>query len=468
VRPRLPTRSEIPRLRRDLTLLFALIALVLLLIPQVDPSLGPSWGSPNYHVPPILGSAVSLMTISTQATQTFHQSVTATQVTSSPWSVSAAPVSVPFPLASSANVSGYTLTLTGQGSGVTPQGNGTQSGSVLFNATLLSQILEYPTPAALTIRTVALWTSTGTTPAEGNYKVWYNGTQVVQDAYTATPAWNFNGTGYTLAYNLTAPAGVVYNQTQVFVPFPSNVSVNFTSLRGTIGSTKVNPIQATNVGVYLFVNGIAAGGYASLGLTFTPAPSTTGTVPVIVFSSYVAHANGSYSASGSYINGRTAAYAGIYLLQLRFPSPISPTTLQIRFGTTLLTNVSYSLSGSTITILPFAYATPAGSRVTVSLLFSFASGAPSYSIAGNSTFQFGPVSVSLFVILIVALVTVAGVDCLLWLVYGSVKPRRTVSPENPRGILPSNEVRLVIVVLAGIAFALMVTLLILAVQASGR
>jgi len=406
-----------------------------------------------------------LMSVATQAVSTFSLPTTITQVGMGQYQIAGAPVTVPFSVPSTGNVSGYALTLTGQGtSSLNPQANGTQGSTTLFNSTLVSQISLLPFPSPITVHTVSLWTTAGVTPSAAVYKVWYNGTEAVQYAYTATPVWNFNGTGFTFTYSLAPPAGFTYNQTQVFVPFPQNFSVNYSTLVAKIGGVKVSPIQATNLGIYLYPNGVAAGSPLTLTVTFTPAPSTTGTTPVVVFSTYANVPNGTEHSQAQYYNGRAAGYAGIYILQTRFPSPILVSSLQIRFGSTLIGNTSYTVSAGTITILPYVYVTPPNTNVTIYLLFVFSGGVPGLSISGGQVvFMIGSVPVTLLVVFIAASSILTLFDVLVWLYYGEVRPRRTVSPERPSGLLAGRPHRTLVYSLSVLAASTALFALLLAI-----
>jgi hypothetical protein len=444
---------------RVMTLGFLVLLLSATLIP-VAPA--PSTGTAVLHQSiTVIGSSSIL--ISTQAIARTAQTVVATQTGAGPYAVTAAAVSLPFPLASAANVSGYTVALTGQAvGGLNPQGNGTQGASQLFNATLVSQLLLYPLDTGASIKTVALWTSSGGTPSVASYRVYYNATQIVQYSYTAVPVWNFNGTTYAIAYKLTPPSNVSFNQTQVFIPFPANVSVNYTSLSGEINGVRISPIQATSGGIYTYPLGVAAGATSMINLTFTPLPSTAGATPVLTFQNILAYPNGTYTSNASWFNGRASAYAGLYILQTRFQSPISPFGLQVRFGRTLLSNTSYTVTGGTITVLPLAYTTPSTSNITVYLRFTFAGNAPSFAIGQSFVVGYaGSVPITVLDVTLVILISFMGISIGGYAYWGEYRPRRSRSPENPEGVGLQIPHRAVIVGFAAMSFIMMVIIILL-------
>jgi hypothetical protein len=452
------------------TLTFVLVLLLAVLFQISIPSFAPptiQGHTVPLSDPPLRTDLATSLTVSTQAISAFSLHTTATQTGAGQYQVSAGTVTIPFSPSSSANVSGYSLYLSGQGtSSVEPQGNGTQGGtSVLFNSTFTGQIVLFPLPSAITIKTISLWTRAGATVPEGTYGVWYNGTGTAYETFGASPVWIFNGTAYSLTYRLSPPVGTNFNQTQVFVPFPANVSVNYTSLAEKINGKNVSPIQATVSGVYIYPNGVAGGTSLNISIEFTPAPSTGGVVPVVVFGSYQSLVNGTNSAKSYYYNGRAVAYEGQYVLQTRFPATISPQNLAIRFGTYLVPNTSYTIAGGTITVLPFAYSTPANTNVTIYLLFVFAGNVPSLSIGRSSTvFSIGsyPVSALLFGSATLVALVLADFGLYTWGVFE--RPKKTRSERNPNGLGITPDIKSVIIAVSALAFLNMVILILLVVE----
>ena len=66
-----------------------------------------------------------------------------------------------------------------------------------------------------------------------------------------------------MTYPVTVPAGYTLNFTEVFIPWPGNVSVNSSSLSVSLGGIALTSVQTTAGGFYAIVPGIRDDRYRS-------------------------------------------------------------------------------------------------------------------------------------------------------------------------------------------------------------
>ncbi|MDE1822113.1 MAG: hypothetical protein KGI98_14835 [Euryarchaeota archaeon] len=342
--------------------LLALALVLTVMVPLAHPS--PVGLTPEAN--PLI-TYTSTATRSVELTQSVHQTAFHYGVTDTP-----ANVTIPFGLT---GVTTYSILLTGQVPGtIYPQVNLTQSGAVVLNSTLYGQVALHPSALAVTARTVGLYTTTGTTPSETNYTVFFNATETVGFSGTATPVWAFNGTAYALNYTVGPFANYGLNNTLVYVPFPNGLVVNYTTVYGKVNGVAVDPLQVAQGGVYVYVPGLAVGGSAKVSIGFTPEPTETPPVGSFSFSKFHVNYNSTFTATAYWFNYRTVGYAGVYLLTLHVSSVIDPTTVKVWLGNTLIKNGSFTFTGSSITVLPLVYTTPPSTNESATVQFALVPG----------------------------------------------------------------------------------------------
>lgn len=356
-------------------------------------------------------------------TQTFYQNGSATYATGSTAALFpvnlTAPHTAVFP-------SSFVLT-TNVKTGLTPRINATQGTVVLVNATTsyLLPIVPAISATQVKVKIPAAYTATGATPSVGTYPVWDNLSESIPFEYDTPAAWTANATGtYQDIYDVVAPSAFALNGTQVFVPFPTNISVNYTTVAVKVGSLNLSQFQVATGGVYLYLAALAPGGQSNYTVTFVPATSTAiVTTPVLPVTFYYTDGKGGWYLNASWLNLGPTPYAGIYVIAATLPYPINPSTLTLYAAGKLLPNTTYTVTGDRISVLPGAYTTPIGKVVAFLAHFKFLNAPASISFGDNSRFGSGFGSgFSFGNFLVVVLLAILGYAVLLFLASGRRTP----------------------------------------------
>ncbi len=279
---------------------------------------------------------------------------------------------------------------------VTPVLNIAQGTTVFVNGTVLPQVLVSPkvSTTAVSEKVVSLFEGNGgVVPAGGSpYTVFVNTTATAAVQLNLPETWVQNSSTLSLNVSVTPPLGMSLNQTTVFFPFPTGVSLNYSSVNVYLGKT-LQIAQVAEGGVYLYVSSIAPGSTDFVNVFVHPLPTQAGPAPEMRLTNYTSVANGYYQAGASTTNTRVvSAYNGIFLFDTSFTAPwggtgyIDPNTLTIWANGRVVSNSSIAISGTTITILPLVLIVNAGVTEVFQIQFKFLSTPPIGQIYRSSGF----------------------------------------------------------------------------------
>jgi hypothetical protein len=274
------------------------------------------------------------------------------------------------------------------------QGAACQIGITCWNVTVPYEFTVYPTVSTTNVQTTipAAFTIGGATPPVAAYTVPVTALTQLQFSILSTATWAITaGTTESTSYVVTVPAGYTLNLTQVFIPWPTNVAVNSSSLSLTLGGTAITSVQVVAGGFYVIIPGIATTKTLSATVTINGAQAG-GWTRIQVGKAYLDGKGQQYQANASWVNPNTIPYGGGFLLTTNFSYPVNPVNLTILENGKVLKSTNYFLAGTIIEILPSTLLIPGGGVLVLQITLYFI-GAPPVYTASLTTPLFGAVTV---------------------------------------------------------------------------
>lgn len=245
-----------------------------------------------------------------------------------------------------------------------------QGAAVFLNATIYGQVTVTATAGTtpLSIKVENLFTQAGSQVGDGAYHLWVNVSESASLTASMALIWNQHPDSFNVSYGLSSPYGYWINSSTVFVPFPSGVPVNYTS----VGVGNATTVQTAYAGVYATNASLQWTGTLNLTVSFVPLPITTGPAVLIPLTQprLVPGTPSTYTAFANWTNGGALPYAGLYVLQVpsSFGYVVNPNSVQVRTGSTVfvsnppyyyyqfqgrnLPSGSYATQGSNVVIVP--------------------------------------------------------------------------------------------------------------------
>jgi hypothetical protein len=346
------------------------------------------------------------------ASKTTASSLAFTQIGTVPYDSSTSPTSLTFP----SNLSGITPTTTlsntvtffpQSATGLYPMLNVTQGSTDLANVSTTYAVTVSPiySTTVVTLHEPALWTSTGNTPSEATYTVYFNETHDVQYFIAATPTWVLaNGITESLNYTVTVPTGYVVNQTTIFVPWAAGIPINGTTLNITLAGRNLTTYQLVDGGVNAFIPGLSA--TSVLHIRYYVAPTQTGPIPVVPLGVVYYVGNGYYQANATWINTRTLPYGGILFVTTNLSETVVSGSLTATAYFKAVRNGTYAIAGNVIEMFPGSFTARAGAVLFLQFTFRLvgalqpASIVANYDIVGNFTVGEGLIVAAIVFLLI--------------------------------------------------------------------
>lgn len=260
-------------------------------------------------------------------------------------------------------------TLTVQGGTYLPYLYAYQGSAVLLNATVAGQVTVSPSASAtpLDVEIKQLFTLSGGAVSVGTYHLWVNITETAQLANTTSEVWAQHAKSMNVTYSFASPYGYYLNSSTVFMPFPSGLTANFTSVRVANATSH----QVAYAGVYATNATLAPGKGLTLTFNFTPEPIDSGPAVLITLTTprLVHGTTATYTAFGNWTNSLALPYAGLYVLGVptgSFNYTIDGPSVQVRTGTVALVtqpgSYGYFFEGGN---LPSSHFTTQGSSIVV-------------------------------------------------------------------------------------------------------
>ncbi len=305
--------------------------------------------------------------------------------------------------------------------GYIPQLNVTQGGKVLANGTAplpFTLAINATSGQSVVDRAVELYTTQNALPASGRtYGIATNATQTIQYTYLSNVSWTYNESAYLTNYSITSPASYGLSNVQLFLPFPSGVTPDYTTSTLQYNGVSQTAFQVVPSGFSFDPPDIAAGKTAYVAAQFQPEPNLGGAAPTVVLRSYAAF-NSSYElANGTWTNLGNLAYYGEYVLTANFPYAMLAPTMNLYADGGLLPRTSYAVSGDVVTILPEVLKTPVGGTAFFDVYFQFAGAPPSLSLTKTGVaFAYGDFVITTASGLAVLAMLVLLVTVVAWLV----------------------------------------------------
>lgn len=272
-------------------------------------------------------------------------------------------------------------------------------GTVAFvNATVGAQVTVNPvfSGASVSIKVLQLLTSVGNPVNVGTYTVFVNETQNVAVSYLTPGTWVQNALNYTLPYGFSAPAGYYLNTTQVLLPYPPAVGVNYSSVQ----VLNATAYQVGYSGVYASNQSLKPGA----SLTFTgllqPNPISSGPAAIISMGPAKQQSNlygllNVYVSFANWTNYESLPYEGIYVLRLSFAYTISPSSVVLRADGKVVPSTEFSVQQSSLVLPPLTLLLGVGTTEQFQVNFSSELAPPSGSlVGGEAAFYFGPIPVT--------------------------------------------------------------------------
>lgn len=283
----------------------------------------------------------------------------------------------------------------------------------LLNATVQGQATVSPTASStgLSVRILQLFTSSGGAVPLGTYGIWVNVTETATLANTTSIIWAQHVTTFNATYSFASPYGYWLNASTVFVPFPSGLSVNFTSVK----VANATSVQTAYAGVYLTNGTLGPKKGLTFTLSFVPVPTTTGPAVILTLTSpRLVHGSSTlYTAFGNWTNSGPLPYAGIYVLGVpsTFAFAVDPASVHVRVGSVVFLNApgtyyyafkgsnlsssSFTTQGQNVVLVPGTLTVPVGTTESFQANFSSMFAPPSESLFANHVLlAFGSVSVT--------------------------------------------------------------------------
>lgn len=331
---------------------------------------------------------------------------------------------VPVNLTGYTSLSSFVLSVTVSTGAYIPQMVAQQGTRVLFNATVQPQFTIDPTAGTtqVTLSVYAYFTTGGLPPPTGAYTWWANVSESASLVDAQSASWQQQPTTYTIPDNVTAPYGYYLNSTQVVIPFPGGVQVNYSSAK-----TSAGRFQVTYGSVFAYNDSLRPLKWWAFNATFKPLPATSGTAYVTLSKArLVPGSSTEYTSFGNWTNNNPVPFLSLYALKLDFAYPVDPTSVTVRAGGVQLPQGSFSVSPQYISIQPGSLLT--GAQSTIAFQVNMSSlGAPSVLSLppGAAWVTISGFSLSLTEILVTSMVLVCLYGLLLPRVHRNESTRKT-------------------------------------------
>lgn len=297
------------------------------------------------------------------------------------------------------STSSFTATLTVSAGAYLPVLKVSQGTSVLLNSTVTGQVSVTPTASTtpLTVKVLQLFQETGAAVATGTYHVWVNVTETGYLSFSTFVVWAQEPLNFTLVYKWSAPYDFALNQTAVFVPFPSGVSVNYTSVSVANATTP----QTAYAGVYAYNTSLAADKSLTFTVVFAPYPIVSGPAVLVTMTKPKLEPGSTtvYTATGNWSNGFNLPYEGIYILSTGFAYTIDPSSVTLVENTITMLASHYTVgNNNTIVVVPGTLTVAKGGGVVFTLTFSSLAAPPEGSVIGTGGVALFPVGTASFTV----------------------------------------------------------------------
>jgi len=271
---------------------------------------------------------------------------------------------------------------------ISPMVNVSQSGSSrctilvnCWNVTTAYSFVVYPAVSStpVTAKIAAAFNPNGTTPATGLYSVPVVAQTQLQFSIFSSQTWSvYAGTNVNVSYTVSVPSGYTLNFTEVYIPWPGNLTVNETSLNVTLGGNQLTSLQTTAGGFYAIISGI--GTTETLKATAKIAATTVGGWQQVPMGKAGFDGDGQQQwSNASWVNPSTYPYGGGFLLTTNYSYAVNPASLNVSVNGKFLKSSTFLLAGTIIEILPGTLLIAGGHVFTVQLKFLFLGAPPVYT-----------------------------------------------------------------------------------------
>jgi hypothetical protein len=252
------------------------------------------------------------------------------------------------------SIGSFAATFTVSAGNLTPQVNVSEGSTTFVNGTEASQFVVGPTVGTtpLTSKVILLTNGSGGPVADAAYPIFTTVQQTISYSLTTLTAWTLSSTKYTVPYQITAPKRYYLNTTTIYIPFPTGLTVNYSSA----SVTGINTYQVSTNGIYVTNQSLLPGHIIFLNATFQPVPISTG--PAILLDLGPAHlivgTTNNYTEQTNYTNNLALPYVGLWVLRLNpsFAYTVNPTTLTVLAQNRTIANSSVAVQSSLVIISP--------------------------------------------------------------------------------------------------------------------
>jgi hypothetical protein len=298
---------------------------------------------------------------------------------------------------------------------ITPLVNITQGTPCTIGLTCWNVTVPYKFSVSPSVSTVpvvakipAAFTASGSSPSNGQYDVPVTVQSSVEFSLLSSASWGItNGTTESTSYVISVPAGYDLNSTEVFVPWPGNVSVTANTLNVTLGGSSVSSVQVTSGGFYVVISGISSSETLRAHVAVT-GTSIGGWTKVPLGSAYLDGNGQQYRVNASWINTAKYPFAGGFLLTTNYTYAINPLAINVSVNGKALNASSFFLAGTIIEILPGSLNVAGGSVSVFVVKFYFLAAPPIYTASLTTpafgTITVGDILISLLVVLAIGIV----------------------------------------------------------------
>jgi hypothetical protein len=269
--------------------------------------------------------------------------------------------------------------------------------------------------------------ATGGAVPLGTYHILSNLTSSLNYLKSRAFNWTTNGTGvFSATYALSAPAQMTVNASTIYVPFPGNVSVNYSSVKVQIGNVTYRNSQVVPGGAYIYVPGLAPNQTTNYTVVFTAAPYLQQNSLLLQINYYFLLSGTTYQMNITWLNVGLVPFNGQVVIGTNLPDNVAPTSLNISYANHYVKSSFILVQGTTITLLPGAVTIQPGVLVLFVIHFSFVGAIPSLAFAaGQVLFTAGGTQVTLGDTLILAAIAE-----LVYLTYYFARAEYYKTPES--------------------------------------